>query len=331
VPPNSALPEIGVVLPMMSAPGDLPGDVVQAARHAEDLGFESVWAVDQLVGGTGVPLLESTVVLAAAAGATTRVGLGFGVLVVPLRQVTWMAKQVATLQRISGDRVLLGVGVGGDRHEASWPAAGVRRRDRGPRLDAALQALPGLIAGEATTLDGEPGAPTVRLAPGATVPPLLIGGMSPAALARVAEHGDGWFLLPGPPAAVAEARARLTAALAERGRPASAATITAALVVALDGDPEVPDLDGLVRLLSDPDGIFGMPADLVPDVVTTGGPAELTDLLHAYGEAGAHRVIVSVAAGDWRRQTELVARATTPPPTAGPTLGVVRAASGSGG
>ena len=302
-------PEIGVVLPTASAPGDLPGDVVAAARHAEALGFESVWAVDQLVGGTGVPLLESTVVLAAAAGATSRVGLGFGVLVVPLRPVAWIAKQVATLQRISGDRVLLGVGVGGDRHEGSWAAVGVRRRDRGPRLDAALRALPGLIAGEATTLEGEPGAPTVRLAPGATVPPLLVGGMSPRALARAAEHGDGWFVMPGPPAAVAEARAQLTAALAEHGRPPSAATITVALMVALDGDPEVPDLDGLVRLLSDPDGVVGMPAELVADVVTTGGPAELADLLRAHAEAGADRVVVNVAAGDWHRQTDLVARA----------------------
>lgn len=317
-------PEIGVFLPAMSAPGELPGDVVAAARHAEDLGLESVWAVDQLVGGTGVPFLESTVVLAAVAGATTRVGLGFGVLVAPLRQVVWIAKQVATLQRISGDRVLLGVGVGGDRHEASWSAAGVRRRDRGRRLDAALRALPGLIAGEATTLEGSPDAPTVQLAPGATVPPLLVGGMSPAALARVADHGDGWFLLPGPPAAVAEARAQLTAALAERGRPPSAATITVGVMVALDGDPEVPDLDGLVRLVSDPDGAFGMPAELVPEVVTTGGPAELADLLRAHGEAGADRVVVSVAAGDWFRQAELVAWAAdlldrTPIPTPIPT------------
>jgi len=158
-------------------------------------------------------------------------------------------------------------------------------------------------------LDGEPGAPTVQLAPGASVPPLLVGGMSPRALARVAERGDGWFLLPGPPAAVAEARAQLIAALAERGRPPSAATITVALVVALDGDPEVPDPDGLVRLLSDPDGVFGMPAELVADVVTTGGPAELAELLRAHAEAGADRVVVSVAAGDWHRQADLVARA----------------------
>ena len=62
-------PTIGVFLPTMTARGeDLP-DLAAAARHAEDLGFESVWVVDQLVAGTGVPFLDSTVALAAAAGA----------------------------------------------------------------------------------------------------------------------------------------------------------------------------------------------------------------------------------------------------------------------
>jgi Luciferase-like monooxygenase len=60
--------KIGVVLPTMSRPGHAPGDAAQAARHAERLGFESAWAVDQLIAGTGVPLVDSVVALAAAAG-----------------------------------------------------------------------------------------------------------------------------------------------------------------------------------------------------------------------------------------------------------------------
>jgi alkanesulfonate monooxygenase SsuD/methylene tetrahydromethanopterin reductase-like flavin-dependent oxidoreductase (luciferase family) len=62
----------------------LPGDVVAAARHAEDLGFESVWAVDQLVAGTGVPLIDSMIALSAVAGATDRVKLGLGVMIIPI-------------------------------------------------------------------------------------------------------------------------------------------------------------------------------------------------------------------------------------------------------
>ena len=124
-------PEIGVFLPTMSAAGAAVADVIVAARQAEELGFESVWAVDQLIAGRGAPFVDSTVALAAAAGATSHIHLAYGVMVLPLRPVVWAAKQVASLQYVSGERVLFGVGVGGDRHERSWAAAGVPRRERG--------------------------------------------------------------------------------------------------------------------------------------------------------------------------------------------------------
>ncbi len=92
-------PAIGVFLPTMSERGEELPDVVAAARHAEDLGFESAWAIDQLVAGTGVPFVDSTVALSAAAAATTRIGLAYGVMIVPLRPVAWAAKQAASLQR----------------------------------------------------------------------------------------------------------------------------------------------------------------------------------------------------------------------------------------
>jgi alkanesulfonate monooxygenase SsuD/methylene tetrahydromethanopterin reductase-like flavin-dependent oxidoreductase (luciferase family) len=139
--------DVGVVLPTLGARDGSPADIVAAARHAEDLGFESAWVVDQLVAGTGVPILDSLISLAAAAGATEHIRLGVGVLIVPLRPLVWVAKQVASLQHISGGRLLLGVGAGGDRHKASWAAAGVPRKERGRRTDEALRLLPDLISG----------------------------------------------------------------------------------------------------------------------------------------------------------------------------------------
>ena len=137
--------------------------------HAETLGFESAWVVDQLIAGTGNSILESTLVLAAASAVTERIRLALGVLIVPLRNAAWIAKQAATLQHLSHGRLLLGVGVGGDRHDRSWQAAGVPKSERGRRLDATLAVLPDLIAGN--DVDG------VQLTPGATVP------MPPEALA----------------------------------------------------------------------------------------------------------------------------------------------------
>ena len=108
---------IGVFLPSLSDRKAAVADPVAAAVQAESLGFESVWVVDQLVAGTGNAILDSTLVLAGAAAVTERIGLALGVLIVPLRQSAWIAKQVATLQHLSGSRLVLGVGVGGDRHD----------------------------------------------------------------------------------------------------------------------------------------------------------------------------------------------------------------------
>jgi alkanesulfonate monooxygenase SsuD/methylene tetrahydromethanopterin reductase-like flavin-dependent oxidoreductase (luciferase family) len=298
-----AAPAIGVFLPTMSERSDSPGDVVAAARHAEDLGFESAWVVDQLIAGTGVPFVDSTVALGAAAGVTSRIRLAFGVMILALRPVVWAAKQAASLQQVSGGRLLLGVGVGGDRHDRSWDAAGVPRRERGRRTDAALAVLPGLVAGKAVHVDGRP----IQLAPGVAVPPIVVGGMAEAALARAARWGDGWFTLPLPAAQIAPAAERLAEIAADLGRPVPA--ITGSVSVAIDGDPALPGPEALVRRLSDPDGIYGMPASAVPDILVTGGPAAVAERIDSLGALGAERVVVTLAAGSWFRQAELLAEA----------------------
>jgi alkanesulfonate monooxygenase SsuD/methylene tetrahydromethanopterin reductase-like flavin-dependent oxidoreductase (luciferase family) len=298
-----AAPAIGVFLPTMTERGEAVPDVVAAARHAEDLGFESVWAVDQLVAGTGVPFVDSTVALAAAAGVTTTIQLAYGVMILPLRPTVWAAKLVGSLQQVTGGRVLFGVGIGGDRHERSWAAAGVPRRERGARTDAALAVLPDLLAGMAVEVDGV----AVQLAPGVAVPPIIVGGMADAALARAARYGDGWFTLPLPPAALAPAAARLAELAAELRRPAPA--ITASASVAIEGDPSLPNAKGLVRRLSDPDGMYGVPAEAVPELLVHGSPAAVAERVAALHALGAERVVVTLAAGDWWRQAELLATA----------------------
>jgi alkanesulfonate monooxygenase SsuD/methylene tetrahydromethanopterin reductase-like flavin-dependent oxidoreductase (luciferase family) len=299
-----ATPHLGVLLPSMSERPDVPvGDVAASARHAEDLGLESVWVVDQLVAGTGTPVLDSVVALTTAAAVTRRVRLGFSVMVLPLHPTVWAAKQVASLQHVSGDRVILGVGVGGDRHGESWAAAGVPKRERGRRLNEALRVLPDLIAGRDVPLGGT----TISLAPPATVPPVVVGGNSEAAMARAAEFGDGWFPLPGPPAGLAAGAARLAELAEARGRRPPA--ITTSVLIAVADDPTVPDHDALVRRLTDPDGPFGMPDELVPQILVTGSTGEVAARLAEYAAAGPERLVASFAAGDWRRQTELVAEA----------------------
>lgn len=300
-------PQIGVFLPTMSAPDSQPGDVVAAARHAEDLGFGSVWAVDQLVAGTGAPLVDSMIALSAAAGATTRVQVGLGVVIVPIRPVAWIAKQVASMQLVSNGRVVLGVGVGGDRHDRSWAVSGVPRHERGARTDAALAVLADLIAGKRAPLPDVDGTPVVQLAPGAAVPPILVGGTADAALRRVVRHGDGWFAMPVPPEVAAPYVGRLRQFAADAGRPAP--SVTGSITIALDGDPTLPAHGEIVRRLSDPDGVYGMPPDVIDSVLVTGGADEVGERIAGWAALGADRVVFTLAAGDWHRQAELLAAA----------------------
>lgn len=299
--------QVGIFLPTAAGPGEAVGDVVGSARHAEDLGLESAWVVDQLVAGPGLPMLESVVALAAAAGATARIGLGLGVLVLPLRSLTWVAKQIAALQTVSGGRLVLGVGTGGARHSRSWAAAGVEPRVRGRRLDAALAVLPALVEGRAARVAELPGAPEVQLSPGAPMPPLLVGGTSAVTLSRAARSADGWFGLPGPPHATEVARRRLAELARQAGRPVP--EVTTSLMVAITGDPDLPAPSAVRRRVADPRGMFGVPDDLIDEMLVVGPPAAVAERLAAIAAAGADRIVVSVVAGDWLRQAELTRHA----------------------
>src|SRR6185437_482908 len=193
--------EIGVILPTSTPDPARPvlGDVRESARFAEEAGLDSVWSTDHVI--ASAPILDSTVVLATAAAVTDRVKIGFGVMLLALRPVAWAAKQISTLQYVSGDRVLLGVGTGNPAHgDTGWRAVGASYADRGRRTDEALAVLPDLIAGRELSLDG---GPPVALAPGAAVPPLLIAGDARPALRRAAAFGDGWLAIGLSPAAVA--------------------------------------------------------------------------------------------------------------------------------
>ncbi|MGF7236399.1 MAG: LLM class flavin-dependent oxidoreductase, partial [Frankia sp.] len=123
--------EIGVMLPTSTPDPARPimGDVRASARFAEEVGLDSIWSTDHLV--ASAPMLDSTVVLAVAAAVTDRITLGFNVMLLALRPVAWAAKQVTTLQYVSGNRLVLGVGTGNPAHgDIGWRAAGMSYRDR---------------------------------------------------------------------------------------------------------------------------------------------------------------------------------------------------------
>lgn len=298
---------IGATLPTLGEPGmsGIP-DIATAARHFERLGFESVWVPDLIIGdGTGA--LEATVALAAAAAATERVRVGFSVLVLPARPVAWAAAQIATLQHISGNRVLLGVGSGLSSATPFWRAVGGPRSGRARWTDAALDVLPSLIAGEPTRLEHEPDRPVVTLAPGAPVPPILVGGFrdSDASLRRAAAYGDGWFPSLLTPESLAAGAGKLRRLAAERGRETPGVTLGTHVVLGA-GEAARRASDSLISGMVDDHGISPEEAAEIP---VTGSPRQAAERFAAYAAAGAERLVIAPNGTDWARQSELVAEA----------------------
>jgi probable F420-dependent oxidoreductase len=154
----SEVGRFGVFLPSYIWQGDGPDrarGIREFARAVEDLGFDSLFITDHLFAARrfySVSFLEPLTALAVAAGVTDRVRLGTSILIMPLRNPVLLAKELATLQFLSGNRVILGAGVGWN--DAEYDAVGVRKSERGARTDEMLDIMIPLLEGETVTYHG---------------------------------------------------------------------------------------------------------------------------------------------------------------------------------
>jgi alkanesulfonate monooxygenase SsuD/methylene tetrahydromethanopterin reductase-like flavin-dependent oxidoreductase (luciferase family) len=193
---------VGVGLPTSTPAGgrDL---VLEWARRADGGPFSSLGVIDRLVYECWEPLAS----LAACAAVTQRARLVTMIVIGPLRRTAVLAKQAATVDALSGGRLVLGLGLGA-RHD-DYEAAGVAHRGRGGALTRQLVELRqhwegGVVGPRPVQPDG---------------PALLVGGGGSAAFARAACHADGYVHGGGPPRAFASAAARARAAWVDAGRP----------------------------------------------------------------------------------------------------------------
>ncbi len=169
------------------------GRLRDLAQAAEELGYDSIWAGDHI--SYRNPILDVVVALSTFAAATERITIGAGIVLLPLRHPSVVAKEFASLDHVSGGRVILGVGVGGESAK-DFEAVGVDPRERGARTDEAMQALRELFRGHASFSGRFFSFEDVEIEPGPARPggpPLWVGGRSPAAIRRAAVLGDGWI------------------------------------------------------------------------------------------------------------------------------------------
>lgn len=212
------------------------------AREAERRGYESLWAIEHLLtarGLYGTAWLSPLETVAFAAGCTSRIAVATGILIAALRNPVFVAKEIASLQYLSGGRFELGIGVGWDAHE--YDVAGVPLRERGRRTDEILDILGKLWTGEPVTHHGRyyhfddvvidpplPKKPPLWVAGGSKIATELSpdpATMAPTVLERICRHGDGWLArAAGTTDSVIADWALIQRRLAELGRPPGSVT-----------------------------------------------------------------------------------------------------------
>src|SRR6478609_3407512 len=227
--------DVGIYGPLAN-----PETVLQLAKYAEETGFESIWLADHVAfpvsfkseypysakGGFPTrlsdPLMEPIASMAVLVGATKRVRIGTAALIMPYRNPVLLARMLVTLDQFSGGRVVLGAGVGWLEEEFKVLGA-YDFKKRGRVTDEYIEIFKVICAGGEVGYRGETYAfEPVFSSPGSVQrphPPILIGGLSNAALRRVVKHGNGWLAVSAPPEKLEERLSVLRQMAAEADRP----------------------------------------------------------------------------------------------------------------
>ena len=167
--------------------------LVECAQHAEAAGIDDLWVADHIAippdqsEGSGGRYLDPLATLAYLSGITSRINIGPGVLVLPYRPALATAKWVATIQELSGGRLLFGAGVGW--MDSEFRIVGEKRSRRGRVTDEMLAYLLQCFAGDEMEANGE----RFLFLPRPQRPPIYIGGAPEYALDRVVRFGEGWM------------------------------------------------------------------------------------------------------------------------------------------
>ena len=205
----------------------------RVARAAEEAGFESVWTGEHVVlpdpqappspAPPQTPMLDPAVALAHLAAHTRRIRLATGIIILPQRNPLVLAKELASVDVVSGGRLIAGVAAG--YLKAEFDALGIPFTEKGPRASEAIEVLRALWTQDQPSFRGRywsfSGIQAKPLPVQKPHPPIVVGGHSPGAFRRAVSHGNGWYGFALDLARAKECIAGLEKARKDEERPAS--------------------------------------------------------------------------------------------------------------
>jgi probable F420-dependent oxidoreductase len=289
---------IGVSAPLMTAE-----NFHATIGLVDRLGYDVFWAGDHVEAAS--PMLEPLVQLAQAAALSQRLTIATGIYLLPLRHPVSVAKQVASLDRLTDGRLLFGVGVGGE-FPNEFAACEVPMTERGARLSEAIPILRALWSDQPAAHQGRfYNFPEVHLTPGPARPggpPIWCGGRSDAALRRAGRLADGWLAYVVSPERYAESLEKILAAAAEVGRETTRYGTGIMLYCRIEDDYEtaleVMTEDLSARYKMD----FRSPAKRYGAI---GRPEDVAEVIAGFRAVGVRHVSLDMSGPDADRQAQL--------------------------
>lgn len=280
-----------------------PARLLNAARLAEQAGFDGVYVGDHLLHPN--PLLESIVSLGVVAAVTKEIDIGTCVLLAALRDPLWLAKQLGTLEAYAPGRLRVGIGLGGE-YAAEFDAAGVPLKERGQATEQAVKRLRQWMNGSGPAFADDRMTLGIRPVP-AIAPPILMAGWKDVALRRAVRIGDGWigYLLS------ADSFARRRDKLIEFGAGEHRPFVTGMLLPVHLGDEVAPSKAEAAAFWN---RITGNDAVFPEKLFLAGPPTAIADQLAAYADRGCSEVMLGIVdQGDaFDRQLDILASKVVP-------------------
>jgi alkanesulfonate monooxygenase len=291
---RSKEPVFGIAMRNFTRYPEMPSaaELIEYGVRMEELGYESVWAWDHILLGVepSFPIHEALTILTAIAARTSRIKVGTGVLVLPVRNPVILAKELATIDHISNGRLILGTAVGWYRRE--FDSLGAEFTQRGRQMEQGLEILKRLWTEEKVDADYPPyrlrGAVLQPKPVQKPHPPILIGGYVDAVLKRVATRGDGWLTYYYTLESFKKAWAKIAAFAEEAGRDPATLSATNQLPVCVGPRAKI---EGPMKHWLQTEWDYASWSESTMDSAIMGTPEECVEQLMPHIEAGLDRII----------------------------------------